>query len=87
MTVRVDELNSLGMGIDFYELKSVLKKITDSLDHTCLNELPFFSETNPTAENIARFIFDEAKKRLPRDVKPYELRLCETDNNCVTYRE
>jgi len=75
------------MGIDFSELKGILKEITDLLDHTCLNELPFFSETNPTAENIARFLFYEAKKRLPNGVKPYELKLCESDNSWITYRE
>ncbi len=47
--------------MDFGILKKVLKKIAGSLDHTNLNDLPFF-ENDPSAERIAKYIFDEAEK-------------------------
>ena len=53
------ELDELGMLIDFKILKAELNKVLDELDHRYLNELPIFSKgTNPTAENLAKYIFD-----------------------------
>ncbi len=48
----------IGYLMDFKELKSRLKIVLDTLDHTCLNELPGFSLRNPTSEELARYIFE-----------------------------
>lgn len=51
-----------GMVIDFNELKEiVVREVWDKLDHTDLNEIM----ENPTAENIADWIFDRLKKKIP----------------------
>jgi len=47
----------VGYLMDFKELKSRLNQVVDTLDHTCLNELPGFSTRNPTSEELARYIF------------------------------
>jgi 6-pyruvoyltetrahydropterin/6-carboxytetrahydropterin synthase len=57
-------LDKLGMVIDFKELKAALKKVLDRLDHKYLNELVFFKKTNPSAENIAKFIYFQMKNEL-----------------------
>jgi 6-pyruvoyltetrahydropterin/6-carboxytetrahydropterin synthase len=50
-----------GMVIDFREIKEVVnKRVMKKLDHKNLNDI----FKNPTAENIARWIFDELKKEL-----------------------
>ena len=54
-----DKLNSLGILVDFKDVKRELKAVLDRLDHEFLNEQPPFYEINPTAENIAAFIFNE----------------------------
>ena len=46
--------NGLGMGLDFREIKNLLREALSTLDHACLNDLPPFAACNPTAENIAR---------------------------------
>jgi len=58
------ELDKTGFVMDFKDIDRILKNITDLLDHKDLNALEQFSEINPTAENIACFIFNEAKKEL-----------------------
>ncbi len=83
-TVEIDKLNELGMGMDFREIKKQLKKIIDKLDHTFLNELPQFKSCNPTAENIAKYIFLEMKKNLK---SLSEVQVCESDTSSVSYSE
>ena len=47
------------MLMDFKELKGFLKTVLSKLDHAYLNNLPYFQRHNPTAENLARFIYRE----------------------------
>ncbi len=87
--VRGEELDSLGMLVDFKILKAELNKVLDDLDHRFLNDLEIFAAENPTAENLARKIF----KRLATSeifngaTKLYAVKVFETPNSCVTYYE
>ncbi len=69
--VTAQKLNSIGLAIDFTDLKTVTNEIVGPLDHTCLNDLPQFIDMNPSSENIARWIFQAAKEKL----KEHEVRL------------
>lgn len=60
------ELNEIGLAYDFTELKASLKSILSKFDHRCLNDLPEFGQTNPSAENIAKRIHDHLKTALPQ---------------------
>jgi 6-pyruvoyltetrahydropterin/6-carboxytetrahydropterin synthase len=62
--VRCAELDELGIGIDFRDIKAAVKEVLVGLDHCDLNDLPEFAEKNPTSENIARFLYRELSKRL-----------------------
>jgi 6-pyruvoyltetrahydropterin/6-carboxytetrahydropterin synthase len=70
-TVQATSLNSIGLAVDFSDLKRSLNEILGLLDHRNLNELSQFStrECNPTAENVARFVFYELRGRI-RDLAP-----------------
>lgn len=57
-----------GMAYDFGDLKRHLEELAESLDHQNLNEVPPFTEIESTAENQARYFFDEMRKRLPEDL-------------------
>jgi len=88
VTVRATELDELGMGIDFKNLKKAVNVIMEELDHRDLNELPAFQKKNPSSENIAAYIFDRLRESLTCErYRPYSVTVCETDNCCVTYRE
>jgi 6-pyruvoyltetrahydropterin/6-carboxytetrahydropterin synthase len=60
---RGEELGEGGMLIDFILLKGALREIVGELDHTNLNDEAAFSG-DPSAERIARLIFDRLEARL-----------------------
>ncbi len=83
---RTETLNSIGIGIDFQDLKSALRPIIDYLDHYHLNDLPEFQTHNPTAENVSKFIYWALRKNLPPEIKLDAVTLWETDRSSVCYR-
>lgn len=58
--IKAEELNEIGLAIDFTEMKKCLHNILQALDHTNLNTLLFFQDQNPSSENIARYVFERA---------------------------
>ncbi len=79
------ELDATGLLYDFAELKKSLRATSEYLDHQYLNELKPFDQINPSAENIAKFIFDEMQKDLRSGSIAY-VRVWETDTSSATYR-
>lgn len=78
-------LDSTGIAYDFRDLKRILKTIVNRLDHQYLNELEMFDSKNPTAENIAVFIYEELKRALPGDAVQ-SVEVAESDTARVTYQ-
>ena len=60
-----DELDKAGMVMDFKIIKMRLNQVLELLDHKYFNRIPYFRKVNPTSENIARYIFDKLKIKLP----------------------
>lgn len=82
------ELDRLGMLVDFKVLKLELNRVLDELDHQYLNDLEPFRELNPTAENLARFVFDRLSKSeifSSGSARLRAIRIYETPRSCVTY--
>ncbi len=61
---RGETLDEGGMLLDFGALKAALREVLAGLDHTLLNDEPFF-KGDPSAERIAEFIFRGLAERLP----------------------
>lgn len=92
VTVETNKLQDLGFGIDFKELKLMLQEVIKKFDHTNLNELPEFKDINPSAENIAKLIWDNLKSKLKThpsscETKLKEVQVMESDTNSVIYYE
>ncbi len=88
VTVAAPDLNHSGILIDFRDVKKWLQEILDNLDHKHLNELSFFAEINPSSENIAQYIYREMKlKTQQAEVKVVRVKVWESENAAVTYRE
>jgi len=86
VTVKTSKLDSLGMGIDFRQVKEAVRKVLDTLDHYDLNEHAGFQSINPSSENIAVYIFSNLQKDLTSDrYEVHSVTVCETDNTGVTY--
>src|SRR5918996_1305054 len=65
LALAATELNEAGIAYDFVDVKRELRALADRLDHENLNELPPFTELEPSAENQARFFYEEMKRLLP----------------------
>lgn len=63
--LQASELNEAGIAYDFVDVKRYLKELADALDHGNLNDIPPFTEVEPSAENQARYFYEELRKRLP----------------------
>ncbi|MSO20322.1 MAG: 6-carboxytetrahydropterin synthase QueD [Acidobacteria bacterium] len=64
VTLEGPALNSIGLLCDFKELKDALHGAVKKVDHTFLNELAPFDVLNPSAENIAKYFYDEVARSM-----------------------
>jgi 6-pyruvoyltetrahydropterin/6-carboxytetrahydropterin synthase len=89
VTLEGDRLDSIGLLVDFVEMKRVVHAVLDRMDHQWLNDFPPFDVLNPSAENMAKYIYDEIKAGLGvrEGVRMGAVRLWETDTASATYRE
>ncbi|SEM18303.1 6-pyruvoyltetrahydropterin/6-carboxytetrahydropterin synthase [Syntrophus gentianae] len=88
VTVECKELNEIGIGIDFREVKESVREALHRLDHINLNELPPFQDINPSSENIARYLYSELSRKLNTEtVRVSRVRVSETPTSSATYRE
>jgi 6-pyruvoyltetrahydropterin/6-carboxytetrahydropterin synthase len=77
-----------GIVLDFKELKTLLKEVLAELDHCNLNEAPAFRQTNPSSENLARFVFQRVKARLAApEVRVYSVSVAEGPTSIAAYFE
>lgn len=86
--VQCRELNEIGIGIDFRDIKDGVKQVIQQLDHFDLNELEPFREVNPSSENIAKFLFLELSAKLNAGaVKVSKVKVSETPGAGAFYWE
>ena len=58
------ELNKSGIVIDFRILKEWTEAALKELDHKYLNEIEYFKDICPSAENVARFIYNRILEKV-----------------------
>ena len=92
VTVTGADLDSIGLLVDFVEVKRLMQQIIDRLDHQFMNDIPPFDKLNPSAENLARYFYQELDRGLQQNpaavpVRVGEVKIWETDTTTATYRE
>jgi queuosine biosynthesis protein QueD len=80
------KLDKTGMLVDFTDIKMLLDRIIENLDHHYLNEVTPFSKTNPTAENIAAFIYRQLRSKIGRGVTLSEVEVWESESSSAIVR-
>ncbi len=84
--IGAESLDHLGIGIDFKDVSKALNEITGEFDHRTLNELDMFRTVNPTAENLAQYIFGRLSEKLNSDkITVRSVTVAESDKYRVTY--
>lgn len=82
-------LDGAGLLYDFVALRRQMAEVIGRLDHQFLNDLAPFTEINPSAENIAKYFFEELARRLQPGSNGAWLRevtVFESDTTTATYR-
>lgn len=80
---RGSSLEEGGMLVDFGLLKAALAKVIACLDHSDLNEIQFFQQ-DPSAERIARYIFETIKSDAP-ELPVSAVEVFETESSMARY--
>ena len=75
--VSSEKLNSIGLVMDFSQLKAMLDNIVAEFDNSPLDEIDYFRQNNSSAENVARYIYEKLESRLPCGVKLENIRIVE----------
>ena len=89
LVVSSEVLNEIGLVVDFKLLKKYLNEIMETLDHKFINETEFFKEVNPSAENIAKYIYEEFEKKINVNkifnISVKRVDVYETDSSMASY--
>ena len=91
ITLAGEDLDHIGLLYDFKDLKAAMGEVVDRLDHQYLNDIEPFKAVNPSAENMAKYLYDETTARLRQGtngrVRVRRVRVWETDTTTATYFE
>jgi 6-pyruvoyltetrahydropterin/6-carboxytetrahydropterin synthase len=84
--LRGSKLNETEMVIDFGEVKQATRDLLARLDHTYLNDLPYFQTRNPSSENIAYYLYQGLAAELDNEDRwVYKVSAWESKDACATY--
>ena len=84
--IRTEKSGPTGLTYDFRRLRSLIQQVIRPLDHSVLNDLPFFKGENPTAEVIAKWCYEEISSRIEDSAaRVVRVEVWESLQNCATY--
>ncbi|NIV69479.1 MAG: hypothetical protein GWN41_04985 [Phycisphaerae bacterium] len=75
--VGTEKITDMGLVMDFRRLKAMLDKIVADFDNVALDGIDYFKQNNPTAENVAKYIYEQLQPKLHKDVKLEAIRIIE----------
>jgi 6-pyruvoyltetrahydropterin/6-carboxytetrahydropterin synthase len=89
VTVEGPQLDAIGLLSDFTHLKHAVREVIGILDHQFINDLEPFKSVNPSAENLAKYFYEQVAarlKNLPPGARITDTVLWETDTSRAQYR-
>ncbi len=91
VTLSGAELDEAGLLLHFKLLKQVMRPVVDRLDHQMINDIEPFTTLNPSAENLARYFYQQTAAQLDAmtegRVRVKDCTLYETDTSFARYYE
>ena len=75
--VSSSKLNSMGLVMDFRQLKAMVDNIVAVFDNIQLEKLDYFQRNDSSAENVAEYIYEKLEPKLPTGVKLENIRVVE----------
>jgi len=86
VTVQGADLDDIDIVYDFKRLKADLAAVLGEYDHAYLNEVAPFDVLSPTAENLARVVYDRLAEIVGAEVTVKEVAVWESPIARITYR-
>lgn len=91
VTLTGKDLDKAGLLVDFKDLRELMRQTIERLDHQMINDLEPFRTVNPSAENLAKYFYDQTNGGLDRvtggRVRVKNVTVFETDTTTATYSE
>ncbi len=89
VSIEGPRLDGIGLLVDFTHVKHAWRGIIAEIDHQFLNDLEPFKTVNPSAENMAKYFYEQMTARLkemPQGARLIEAVVWETDTANAVYR-
>jgi len=88
VTVEGEQLDATGLLVDFLDVNRLITGAVGYLDHRFINDLKPFDEINPSAENIAKYFYEQVSSGLTNEVpvRISAVQVWETDTSSAVYR-
>ena len=91
VTLHGRDLDKAGLLLDFKDVKNIVGNLIERLDHQMINDLEPFQTLNPSAENLARYFYQQAGTQLglltDGRVQVKEVTVWETEDAAARYFE
>jgi 6-pyruvoyltetrahydropterin/6-carboxytetrahydropterin synthase len=84
-SVSSNKLNAMGVVMDFHRLKETVDKIVAEFDNISLNKTDHFRRNNPSAENVAKYIYKKLKPKLPKELTLRTIKVVEEPGCSAEY--
>jgi 6-pyruvoyltetrahydropterin/6-carboxytetrahydropterin synthase len=81
------KLNEMAVVMDFNELKAMVDNIAAEFDNKALNQTGCFQQNNPSAETVAKYIYDKIKIELPQGVQLMNVKVVEQTGCSAKFSE
>jgi len=82
-----EKLNNMGVVMDFRALQAMIDRTVADFNHKALESIGYFQQNNPSAENVAKYIYEKLLTELPEGVKLQNVRVVEEPGCSASFRE
>jgi len=82
-----EKLDDMGVVMDFRALTEMVENVTADLDNTALGKIEHFRRNNPSAENVAKYIYDKIRVELPNEVELQSIEVVEEPGCSAKFAE
>lgn len=85
--VSSERLDNMGVVMSFQRLKAMLDSAVGDFDNAAIEAVGYFQQNNPSAENVAKYIYDKLRTGLPEGVKLRNVRVIEEPGCSAKYSQ
>jgi len=69
VTVSRENLSRMGLVVDFNRLKAAVSEVVEPVGGASLSDIDYFRTNNPSAEAVAKYIYEKLEQKIPAGAK------------------